>query len=177
MHSKSENYLFTKTHLKYTSLNYSSTVTIVLLCWHHLLRSDVQVAVLSMHMPDFNNISFLCNTLNNHTIITNTQVLKILNLVFSFFHTVGSTEEILNPRSEKIVWRKGQRLNMPPLKNNVLSNWFPQSVTEIKATNVRTAYTSLMVAAGVIWALNSFSDVFQEVLVTLHIPSQNFHWS
>lgn len=64
---------------------------------------------------------------------------------------------------------------MPPLKNNVLSNWFPQSVTEIKATNVRTAYTSLMVAAGVIWALNSFSDVFQEVLVTLHIPSQNFH--
>lgn len=65
---------------------------------------DVQVAVLSMHMPDFNNIiSFLCNSQNNHMVITNTQVLKILNLVFSFFHTVESTEEIVKPRSEKIV--------------------------------------------------------------------------
>lgn len=64
---------------------------------------DVQVAILSMHMPDFNNVSLLCNTLNHHMILTNTQVLKILNLVFSFFHTVGSTKEILNSRSEKIV--------------------------------------------------------------------------
>lgn len=99
----------------------------------------MQVAVLSMHMLDFNSISFLCNTLNNHMIITNTQILKILNLVFSFFHTVGSTKEILNPRSEKTGQRKGQRLNMSPLKNHVLSNLSPQSVTEIKATKVRTA--------------------------------------
>lgn len=69
----------------------------------------------------------------------NTQVFKILNLVFSFPHTVRSIEEILNPKSEKIVWMKRQRLNMPILKNKVQSNWFPQSITQIKANNLRTA--------------------------------------
>lgn len=93
-----------------------------------------------MHMPYFNNgISFLCDTLNDHMIITNAQVLEILNLVFSFPHTVRSIEEILNPRSEKTVRMKRQRLNMPLLKSKVQSNWFPQSLTKIKASNLRTA--------------------------------------
>lgn len=133
-HSHIQNTSSLTIHQLWQFYNYTDII-----CWGVMCR-DVQVAVLSMHMPDFNNsISFLCNALNNHMIITNTQVLKILNLVFSFFHIVESTEEILKPRPEKIVWMKGQRLNMPPLKNNVLSNWFPQSVTEIKATNVRIA--------------------------------------
>lgn len=55
-----------------------------------------------MHMPYFNNgTPFLRNTLNDHMIITNTQVLKILNLVFAFPHTVRSVEEILYQKSEK----------------------------------------------------------------------------
>lgn len=114
MHSKSENNPFAKTfsHLKCLTINYSSM-------WQYYYYTDTTVEgwcaercrvlhswLLSTHMPHFNNgVTFLCHTLNNHIIIRNTQVLEILNLVFSFPHTIRSIEVLIYIDILKYIYR------------------------------------------------------------------------